>query len=253
MSLVSVWEIEITINSGVCLRDHTTSKFHVPARHDMALVDEVRDAYLQFTGVDMPIGFIASCCHTAIQETMAAVEDMLHATAANKYHEDEAEEGEEDENDTLGAVKAACSKITDFFTGGSVKIVSDDVNVDTDTDPAIDGILLEQLKKLIRRAGMPSQRTGVKIKMIELGRLLAKLEQFMDEDAFEEEFLSDEDGEDDEDAEEVARELEELSEYTDPMAERKRKTKECDGSDDDSELMAKKYKRVRREASFRMD
>lgn len=220
----------------------------------MALVDEVRDAYLHFTGVDMPIGFLTSCCHTAIQETMAVVEDMLHTTVANKYHEDEAEEGEEDENGTLDTAKAACSKITDFFTGNGVKNVSNDVNVDMDTDPAIDGVLLEQLKKLIRRAKMPSQRTGVKIKMIELGRLLTKLEQFMDEDAFEEEVPSDEDGEDsEEDAEELAREVEELREYADPMAERKRKTKECDDSDDDSELMAKKYKRVRREASFRID
>ena len=219
----------------------------------MALVDEVRDAYLQFTGVDMPIAFLTSCCHTALQETMATVEDILSSTVANKYHDDEAEEEEDDENGALDTIKRVCSKITDFFTGGAAKIASDDVNADADTDHAIDAVLLEKLKELIRRAGSPSQRTGVKIKMIELGRLVSKLEQFMDEDAFEEEVVDDDDENDDEeeDREELIREVQELREYPDSMAGQRRKIEEPNDSDDDAEFMAKKYKRLRREESFR--
>ena len=224
-------------------------------------MEEVRDAYKQFAGVDMPSATLsmehASSYHKIIQENMANVEDVLSTKKANRYVEEMAEE-EGDENGSTDDTGDVCPKITDFFTQGASKSGSEDDKDEPDTDHAIDGVLLAALTKLIRLAGSPQQRTGVKIKLIELGRLLSKLEEFMDTFAFEEEVAGDnddDDGDDDdeENEEELAMEAKDLREYTDSMIERIEKTRERDDSDEDAEFTAKKYKRLRREASFRID
>lgn len=213
----------------------------------MLPVNKVADLYKELTGRALDTTCFdekkAEEMYVTAQEIQLKVEDSL---AQDKdfgpYFEDEAEEDPEEPEVT----SATPSKITDFFSAPDSRVVATDLAA-PDPVRAEDDVLAQFGRDLVKSSKSTDKRTGVKLKLIELQGLLAKLEDYIDnfaEEHFEGEEMVGEDtdksiGDDDEDLMEEARDL---VEYT-ASINGKRENEES--SDDDEELQ-KKYKRIRR-------